>query len=646
MRATLIVAVVATCLSTSLGVMLPVPAASADEMGLPQALGTQGTAPNTISLPVPAGVVPTAIRARLSVEGARGGSVRVVVAGRTRVVVAARPSQPLSLPVSRADVGPNGTISVGTQYVEPRATGCRVGEDPVLTRLSGITLAFDGTERTPTSVAGFLPATASRVDVVVPDDASPAVLEAGLTAVVALSDRYPAPTPVLLTPESSRVPDTGAGQRIIRIDPGPGSEVISTIATWRDVPTLTIAGSGPGLVDAARALDSDALALGDAPSVTTLGLSQPDRDVDTRLSLAELGNETLRLSGWGRSSAYVGIPQDSFGGPVDSLELDLVGVHTAVRDAHAQVEVFLNDRLVGSTVLDEEADFSIHVEAPASMMRAENALEVTLTAAPDDGRCGTTATQAPVLLDIDPARSFVATTRGTGHLSGFDRFPQVFGGEVAVAVRPTSTQPLADAQDAAVLLAALQRVASHLLTIRLVSPDELITGTDSGLLVGATYDDSAALRAPLRLSGMRLVDLAEETFSFAADSPYAALEAVHEGGRDVLLLGEWYPEATLSRADLTDRAVQSVASTGWRDLHADLLIATQDREPFRLSTDSVIPQADRLDEQRSLIWWFGIGTGLVLLVLLLQLGLASHRNRAIRDLVRAQESGDGPGLDD
>ncbi|WP_341924623.1 cellulose biosynthesis cyclic di-GMP-binding regulatory protein BcsB [Nocardioides psychrotolerans] len=646
MRATLIVAVLATCLSTSLGVVLPVTAASADELSLPQVLGTQGTAPNTISLPVPAGVVPTAIHARLGVEGAPDGSVRVAVAGRTRVVVAARASQALSLPVSRADIGPDGTISVGTQYVEPRASGCRVSQDPVLTRLSGITLVFDGSERAPTSVAAFLPATASRIDVVVPDDASPAVLEAGLTAVLALSNRYPAPTPVVLTPESSQVPDTGAGQRIIRIDPGREAETTSTVSTWRGLPALIIAGSGPGLVDATRALDSDALALGDAPRVTTLALSQPDHDLDTRLSLADLGSETLRLSGWGRSSAYVGIPQDSFGGPVDSLELDLVGMHTAVRDAHAQVEVFLNDRLVGSTVLDEETGFSMHVEAPASMMRAENALEVTLTAAPDDGRCGTTATQAPVLLDIDAARSVVAATRGTGALSGFDLFPQVFGGEVAVAVRPTSTQPLGDAQDAAVLLAALQRVASHLLTIRLVTPDELLTGTDSGLLVGATYDDSAALRAPLRLSGMRLVDLAAETFSFAADSPYAALEAVHEGGRDVLLLGEWYPEATLSRADLTDRAVQSVASSGWRDLHADLLIATPDREPFRLSTDSVIPQADRLDEQRSLIWWFGIGTGVVLVVLLLQLGLASRRNRAIRDLVRAQESDDDPGLDD
>ncbi|GEP34893.1 hypothetical protein NSZ01_26610 [Nocardioides szechwanensis] len=638
-----IVSTTAALFAAVILLMTPTAPAAADELALPQSLTTQSSQPNVTRLVVPDGVTPSALRGLLNVENAEGGQVRISVHGRLVRAVPARPSQWVTIPVSARDLEADGAISVGLEYDAPTADRCVAGSAPALTRLSHLRLAFTGSESAPTSVAAFLPATASRVDVVVPDSADDFLVEAGLTAVVALSQKYPAGVPVTLSPAGEPVPRVGAGQRVVRFVPGGGGPITSTVGVERGIPTLTIKGSGPAVVDAARALRADALAIADAETAEGMSLRVADSDLDTRSSLADLGAERLRLSGWGQTDVYVGIPQDEFGGPIDSLEIDLVGTHTAVQGINAQVDVFLNDVLVGSTLLDDEAQFHLPITVDSVLLRADNGLQVVLQAFPQDGRCGDAATHAPPLLDIDGTRSVITAERGAGRLTGFELYPQVFGGDVPVALRNTSARTLGDAVAAASLLSALQRAATHPLTVRLVSPDDLINGNQSGLLVGASYADSAAIGAPLRLAEIQLIDMAEETFQIGTARPFAALESVSNDSRHILMLGGWTPDTETSERDLESEVVASVTDSGWRALREDLLIATPDQEPFNLSTDSVLPQADRVDEQRSKVWWLIGGAALVGAVLLLQMALASRRQRAVRDLVRAQECLGGPG---
>ncbi|MDP2772500.1 MAG: hypothetical protein Q8O61_03005 [Nocardioides sp.] len=623
--------------------MAPSAPAAADELDIGQSLTTQGSQPNLTRIQAPDGVTPQGLRGLLSVENAEDGDVRISIHGRVVRVVPARPSQWVDVPVAPGDLEKDGTISVGLAYVADTGGGCNPDRSPVLARLSRLTLDFTGSESTPTTIAGFLPGIASRVDVVVPDSANDYLVEAGLTAVVALSQVYPAPVLVALSPAGEAIPRVGAGQRVVRFVQHPGGPVTSTVGVERGIPTLTITGSGTALVDAARALRADALAIADAGTAEGMSLRVADADLDTRSSLADLGVERLRLSGWGQTDAYVGIPQDEFGGPIDALHVDLVGMHTAVDGINAQVDVFLNDVLVGSTLLGDETEFHLPVTVASDLLRGDNGLQVVLRALPEDGRCGPDATHPPVLLDIDGARSVITAERGAGRLGGFELYPQVFGGDVPVALRGTSTKPLGEAVAAAALLSALQRAATHPLTVRLVSPEELIDGGDSGLLVGATYADSAALEAPVRLAKVQLIDFAQETFQIGTDRPFAVLESVSGAGRHILMLGEWSPHSETSSGDLEAKAVASVTRTGWRALRKDLLIATPGQEPFNLSTESVLPQADRVDEQRSRVWWLVGGIAVVGALLLLQMALASRRQRAIRDLVRAQEKDDDAG---
>jgi hypothetical protein len=620
---------------------LPAPAL-ADELDLTQSVTTQGTA-TTTRLSVPDGVTPVAVRGLLNVDDTADGQIRLSVHGQVVRTVPVRLSQWVRIPVSSSDLEADHTLALSVEYVPPGRDSCGAGRPPAEARLSRLSLIFTGDEVVPTSVATFLPAAASRIDVVVPGTADDFLVEAGLTAVVALSEKYPAPVPVTLTPGDQPIPRVGAGQRVVRFVQRPGGTVMSTVGVERGIPTLTISGSGTSIVDAARALRAGALSIADAPTADGMSLRVADSDVDTRASLADLGTERLRLSGWGQTDAYVGIPQDAFGGPIDSLEIDLVGMHTAVEGVNARVDVFANDILVGSTVLDDDPEFQLPVTVPPDHLRAENGLEVVLSALPEDGRCGGAATRQPVLLDIDGTRSEVTAERGAGRLGGFDLYPQVFGGDVPVALRNTSGRTIGDAVSAAALLSALQRAATHPLGVRLVSPDDLIKGSESGLLVGATYADSAELRAPLRLDGMRLIDYAEETFQVGTNRPFAVLESVAEGGRHVLLLGSWSPETDVPTEDLEAKAVRDVTRAGWRALQEDLLVATPDQESFNLASGSVLPQADRVEESRPFVWWLLGGGALVVGMLLLQLGLSSRRQRAIRDLVRAQERDDEPG---
>jgi hypothetical protein len=632
----------ALCAAVVLLISPPAPA-QADELGLGQSLTTQGAQPNVTRLAVPDGVTPDSLRGLLSVENAEGGQVRISVHGRVVRVAPARLSEWVRIPVSPRDLESDHTISVGLEYVPADGGSCNASGSPVLARLSRLSLAFTGSESAPTTVAGFFPAAASRVDVVLPDNADDYLVEAGLTAVAALSQKYAAPVPVVLSPASKAIPRVGAGQRVVRLVQQPGGTVSSTVGVERGIATLTIKGSGPALVDAARALRADAMALADGETTEGMSLQVADSDLDTRTTLAELGAERLRLTGWGQADTYVGIPQDEFGGPIDALTIDLVGTHTAVDGVNARVDVFLNDALVASTLLDEETDFHLPISVPSELLRAENGLQVLLRALPQDGRCGAAATQPPVLLDIDGARSVITAERGTGRLGGFELYPQVFGGDLPVALRNTSATNLGEAISAASLLSALQRAATHPLTVRLVSPDDLIGGEESGLLVGASYADSAAIEAPMRLAEIRLIDFAEETFQIGTARPFAALQSVSGGGRHILMLGGWSPTSGASTDDLEAKTVASVTSSGWRALREDLLIATPDQEPFNLSTGSVLPQDDRVDEQRSMLWWLVGGVAVVVAVLVAQMTLSSRRQRAIRDLVRAQEGADGPG---
>ncbi|MBS45043.1 MAG: hypothetical protein CMH83_18115 [Nocardioides sp.] len=642
-------ATVALSCTALVGVGVVAAPSYADEVDVPPSLTAGARGESATQVYVPAGVTPTAVVGTLAVSGADGGRVEFTVEGRVvrRITTFEASGTRVTLPVRAGDAA-NGSITIGVRYRYPEVDRCGYLPPDIVVDLTDLALRYTGTPASPTTVGRFLGPAVTGVDVVVPDNPTDDVAEAALTAVTALASRYAAPIPVTLVRDGAAPTRTLAGHRVVVLQQGAAGAVAARL-TAGTVPTLTLSGQGDDLVEAARALGVDELGLAAAAEAEELGLTEPldatgdegsdGSDADTSLTLADFTTaQALRLGGWGVSRAYVGLEQDRFDGPVSGFDLHLEGAHSVVRRSDVRMDVYVNNQLVSSELLDEDPDLVLDLDVPADVVNPVNGLELVLNALPECDENGY-GTEVPPVVDVDTSRSTVVATRGRGETAGFALFPQVLGHRVPVAVHSLTVVDGGDQlAQAAGLLTAMQRVATEPLTVDLVDARTLVDANDSGLLVGATADDTQALQAPLRLEQVRLIDFQEATYRLGDDARYAALQVVQDHGRRLLVLGGWTPDQAALGARLTDRLVDYVDRVGWSGLDEDLLVMAADNRPFMVSTRTLLPQDERVEEARGWVWWLVAGIALLVLLVVLQLLLRSSRNRRVRDLIRAQQA--------
>ncbi|MDN4171332.1 cellulose biosynthesis cyclic di-GMP-binding regulatory protein BcsB [Nocardioides sp. SOB77] len=591
--------------------------AHAARTDLPATLDTRALQTSTVQVPVPAGVDPRWVTGALTVADGARGTVLLLVDGRVVRSAAARPWQRVALPVGRDDVGPDGTVSLGVRFrPEGERTGCRPLE-PYDVRLTNLALLHQGTERVDLDPARFLPAAASRVDVVVPREASDDVLSAGLAAVAALAARYPAGVPVGLTTADVVLPRTGAGQRVLRISPGP-TTAEPTAEVRFGLPSLTVTGSGDELRSAVLDLIGEDAADAEDTATGTRPEAEPGSTV-TR-TLAELGARAAdaELSGYGRTASLLRIRQDAFGGPVDRLDLSLAGAHTSVpTGSQARLDTYLDDRLVDSRTLGDGGTFAVETSVPGSRLASTAELELVLTAVPEDG-C-TAGTLLPLEVQLDRDDSALSAEVAGGPDAGLEAFPQVLAGRLPVALRGGEAARTAAAADAAQVVASLQRAAAYPLEVGLVSPEALLAD-GPGLLVGATWADTVAAGARLRPD---------------TDGPRgAALQAAGDDEAPLLVLGTLGARSGVLRTWVAEQT----ARDGWDGLTGDALVSDGGAaRPLVALDPRAVPGEAAQDvpdlapdgEGRSYVGWFAAGIVVLLLLLGLQLA-ATLRRRAAR----------------
>lgn len=620
----------------------PVAAAPDDtaQVAVPDSVSAVPETTGRLQVAVPDGLVPRRLNATLTVQNPSDARVILTVAGREVHNAPARSSEQVTLPLRASDVTADGVVEVTISELLDSGTedGCRY-VTPTSATLEQITLDATGTESAPDSVGTFFPAYSPAIDVAVSADAGDDVLNAALNAVTALADRYDANTDVRLTTAPATA--ARAGVRQVSFEQGPNP--VSTAIEQRDgVPNLVITGSDDALTDAARALGSPALALAD--DATTSGLSSTKQTDRTGLvaSLGEIaGRDSITLTGYGTSTAYVSVRQDAFGGPIDALDVMLKGTHTAVPDgAELQLDLLFNGALVASTQLADGTSFALEATVDAGQLSADNGLELRMTGMPAADQCVGNGRHLPLELHLDTDASELRGSRGAGSVAGFARFPQVLAGQVPLALRADGAERVAQATDAATLLTSLQRSAARQLTVQLTDADDLVAGDRSGVLVGATHADSTALKAPLRLDRMRLMDYVESELQVGTDQPFAALQAVNVDRRDVLLLGGWSPTDAAAVKPLITNAAATVGDRAWTTLADDVLVATTSTAPFTLDSNAIVPQDEVADERRSNAWWFVGGVAVLLVLLGVNYLVSRNRKRRVRRLVDAQERAD------
>lgn len=666
LRTTHVAAAVVTAALLAVGA--PVGTAAADSTTVPGVLttssmpsipgtadGTDGTGAFTattlttsttpLAVPIPPGVVPSAITGVLTMTSAPvGASVVVLLNDREAARVPATPYAKVLVPVLTTDVLADSTVALTLRYdagaapvpgavtdVVPEAADCTGGQATPGITLRKLGVDYTGAEPPPTSAATFFPTAASRIDIRVDADADDDVLAAALDAVAAIRYRYPGDTTVTLLASDQPLPVAGAGQRVVDIVGGGGADVTTALGSVDGIPSLTLTGSGLLLADAARALSGPAFALTDDTDSSGPGGAAVVRTRATTRTIADVLDDTapsLTVSAPAPAgTVQVGLHQDGFGGPVATYRVHLAGAHSTVpAGIGARVDVFLDDRLVGSRDLDpqpggrdaNDGAFDLDLDIPGDDLRSTSVLRVTLTT--DGGPASLCAPELNPVLNLNPDLSTVTATLGTGGRRGFQLFPQAYDGRLDVAIRATGSARLDAAIDAAALVSALQRDAATPLEVSVVDPAELVGGPGVGILLGADAEDSRALATPLAISGDRSLDLADTGLRVSSSEPFAALQAVEREGRFLLVLGSWQPGDQQAKPELAHRLTERVDLDGWDRLDGDVIIADSSGPAY--AADSGLPATEAaapVDSAPSYLRRIEIGLSILLVFLLILL---------------------------
>jgi hypothetical protein len=631
---------------------VPPAPAHADVTALPGVVSTAAQNTSTFAVHVPTGVEVRAIDGVVTMpEVVEGGTITFRVNGAVRTTVPSALYQKVRIPVDPPDVIADGTIGLTMTTEGPAQPGASCLPTGGVASMRKVELDYRGAETPPTSVANFFPPSSAGITVVIPEDGDAQMITAGLTAVAALAYRYDDDTPVNLSLTAPTAETATASQRVVALVAGKTGEVTTAVSTTSGIPMLTLTGSGDSLVNAARSLSADTLALSGTDAQGLSQESKPRSTAKTR-SLDDLGIDALALTGYGSVTQQVELRQDSFGVPVSTMDLHLEGSHTAFADASgARLDIRANGDLVGSTVLGEEATFAVDVHIPSSKLRSVNDVELSLNAVAPDGSACTPPSIPAAEVDLDTGSSSVTVTHGTGEAQGFQLFPQIFEGTLPIALRAAGGRQASAAVNAATLVAELQRAAGSPLQIQLMAPDAFLADDRSGVIVGALRADSEALDAPLELSSTRLLDRDDSTSEVTSQDPYAALESIDRNNRLVLMLGSWAPGDKAAPRELDRKVLDAVVASGWANLDGDLVIANAANPAFVAASRSLAPH-QAVKKEKSYAKWFILVIAVLLLLLAIQVVVAIRRDRRLSRDRGDELDDDGPayveddGLDD
>ncbi|MEF2977478.1 hypothetical protein [Subtercola sp. YIM 133946] len=657
--------------------------------GAPDFSGIAADAPGTLSFPttttvpadgsavfvnlnVPAGLTPTSITGTItpvtpatpasggsstSSAAATAGSLIATVNGVTLQTLDPTVPGTLTLPLTASDVV-DDVLTIGLTYTTASALDSAVCTVPssASVSLADLVLSYGGDATPPATVADFLSPSLTAVAVEIPDAPSGGLEQAGLATVAALAHALPSSVDITLSTAGdagSRAAVTPSRGRIIVLQAATdGSNAATTALSTdgaTDVPTLTITGPDAALAEAGAALGSAYLAL--ANSADTTGLSQTGSATPALTqNLQYFGSPSqISLSGYGQSSSFTNVPQASFGGPISSASVHLVGMHSDIPDSViATANVYWNNFLIGSQVLGHDTPIDMTLPVDGTLLTSANGLSIQLSAVPVTGNCSGPASLIPIQLFVDAKASTVAAVRGQTIDPGFERFPQVLGGVLPVAF-DTGASTDAAVSSAGSIVASVQRNSSIQLAVTVVTPGDFIGSSQSGLFVGATSDDSNALQSPLRLDGFKAIDSNAVSFGVGTTEPYAALQAFQTGGRNVLMLGGWSPSA--ATADVDALQVQAASYTtsnpnGWFGLSGDILVAQPNQaDPVLISSNAIVPQTAVTDDYRGYAVWIAVVAIVLILAGVIGEIVRRRRRSKLKKYVDAQLVAEGAATD-
>lgn len=601
--------------------LLPTTAATAQEtieVAAPASTSDTG-AWATVSVPLSKGMTAQNISGMLSTT-ATTGELQLRVGQKTVKTVPVDQAGKFSLKLDDVAPNANGAIDVSARWMPEERKGQCLSSEPEQVEISNIKLQADGKAEAPKSVADFFAASPHKVSI----NASEQAAADALTAVPAIAAAFPNADVVWGDPKADLTVNFDLSQ-----DP-------MTLSLDRSGIALNIAGSADQLAGLDSVIRSEAVKLAAGTQVEAVAESA---DLErftppSTMSFAQLGAQAPKLEGYGQSSIYVGVDEAAFGSSINSAQLHLAGTHSAIApNTEAALNVYWNDSLIDSFVLDQNTSISEDIEIPAGMVKSGNGLRLQLDAAALSDNCRT-AGALPVEVHLNGEASTITPNYGNSKSSGFQLLPQSAGGQLGLALADGASMNF-NQQLATSLLASLQQSSAMPLKIQLTEPEDVAGSALSTVLVGATPQMADTLKSPLRLEEFRTIDAGALSAGVGMDTPYAVLEAFENSSRTIVMAGGWAPEGENADSLFSDLAAEvQYSNGGWGSLSRNLLIAQPNAEPVLLESNAVIPQPSVTDDYRVYGWW--VAGGLAVLILAGAAGTIMYRRTSKQAKNQAQ----------
>ncbi|MDO9484445.1 MAG: hypothetical protein Q7K25_00060 [Actinomycetota bacterium] len=510
---------------------------------LPYVLSVKGAGgSSTVAVTLPDSATPIVFDGTVRSTFTYDGTIVVTINGRRIAQVPARTGGDVHA-VANADDVERGVAVIG-MFVQLDATeDCFVDSTSTAT-LDNAVLTYSHPVTPPTSIGTFLSPGLSKITVQVGTNASVAEQQAALDAVASLVHLYPVPTVVKLLVSDSAPEDDFLNRTVVvqatNESDAVGSESPSTTANGgtlevRPAGALYLTGAPTALAGTAFALADPALSLFEGRRLEHVS-GTPDWDPATgKTSLLDLGASAISMSGVGQLQSVVAVNQPAFGQSLSSLQISLAGVITPLPEGAAgRVDFLWNGTLIDSIGMSDDTQLSPVLSISSEQLNRDNQLTIDFSYVPASGRC--TPQPLAARLDFDTKQSFVIPSFGDSVAPGFQRFPQVLGSTVPIALGSAGT-PSSLLQQAGDVIAALQSSTTQQLAVNLMSAAEFDSATVAGLLVGAGAAETESLGAPLTITDLISVGDPAPRFSAALPGPLALAQAFSSGKRDVAILG-------------------------------------------------------------------------------------------------------------
>jgi len=592
---------------------------SLESLGFGPSLGFYGLqAETTLTLPVPAGMTPSALTAMVDLPPyIQRGSITVIQDDRMVSRVELPPDRsPITIALAGARVIDNAlTIRLHVNLI-PVLDNCVYDPSNPL-RLSAIAIDFAGAETPPGTVAEFLPPVLHNLTIFLPAKPSPVESDAAVkltTSVVAHYGRQNTAVTVAAL-DGATVPPVPAGpferQVVIRESGNPGV----SLQPSGGMPSLLITGPSGAIANQARLLTSNLSRLA-LSSKAVVGPLASVAQLPTNLTtIRDLGQPGVNATALTNPRVTIPLDQTRMGRTVRGVRVHLEGSYTPLPSSMGgQVTVRVGDDTLVRWPTDSSGAIDRWIDVPDRLLTRFTNLDVAVEAAGNTGRCGEFQ---PITLTIDGATEVQSQLADPPSPLGFQSLPQALMPKVLIGMKGPNA--FADTVRAVDIMAGLQHLGQRPLDSEVVPFDRAVDAQLPAVLISADGWDQKQITLPVAAGATGPLTIANSdghggaaTLTLDPAQPFSSLQTLYSGGRTVLVA------TSNSSAGQLDSLLAWLGSDvrHWSDLDGTAVVAMPGHPPVMVKTDNGQPPAPA-DRLPTWVPWLGGGVFIALAAALL-----------------------------